>query len=445
LSREIHPHTRPRRAPPTAFLDLYWLHRRCSRGVNQATFFGLGGNVLLVVVVPLLFAEEAGVPLFFAPGDLLLGVGGVAIASGQLSPFAFVPSAYVALNAGALVGWELFSRLGWDRLLRIARRFHADRVVDRAATLLQDAGWRAVFISRLIPGLRIYTTQVAAVSRMPRRPFLVGLMAANVVYVAAFVGLGEAVGRPVINLIDRGEAQAGIVILIAVLAVATFLLLRSRAQRVLVTLELHDWRGAFLKMPSPASLALIPLAIGLDYSGHALVVVAHLPLFLDSIGTILVAMIAGPWVGGFAGLLTNLVSAGTIDPIAAPYCVVSLGIGLVAGLAAQRDWRRLVRSVAVLWGSSFLVAVILSTPLNLLINNGRTGVSLADSLIASLTAGHLPLPAAAFIGEAAIDLPDKLITVVAAVLPAQTLSGRYRATRAPAGAVHTAPAGALPR
>ena len=396
--------------------------------MNGLPLFGLGGTVLLVVILVLLFAEEAGVPLFFIAGDLLLAVGGIAIASGQLSPFVFIPAAFFALVAGALVGWELFSRLGWDRLLRIARRLHAGGVLQRAAGLLHNAGWRVVFVSRLIPGLRIYTTQIAAVSGMPRRPFLIGLVAAKVVYVAAFVGLGDAVGHPAIKLIDQGEAHAAVAILGAVLFVALFVLLRARAQPTLARLQLDDWKSAFLRRPSLASLGLVPVAIGLDYSGHALVEAAHLPLFLDSIGTVLVAIIAGPWIGGIAGLITNLLitnllSAGTIDPIAAPYCIVSLALGFAAGVAAQRDWTRWFRGGLVLWGVCFLVAAILSTPLNLLTSHGNSGVGLGDSVFHSLVAAHVPTALAAFLGEAIVDLPDKLITVVAAVLLAQALSG----------------------
>src|SRR5579862_321507 len=380
--------------------------------MNGLPLFGLGGNVLLVVILVLLFAEEAGLPLFFIPGDLLLAVGGIAIASGHLSPLVFIPAAFFALVSGALVCLKLFSRLGWDRLLRIARTHHASGVLQHAAKLLENAGWRAVFVSRLIPGLRIHTTQVAAASGMPRRTFLIGLVAANVVYVAAFVGLGDAVGHPAIKLIDQGEGHAAVAILGAVLIAALFLLLRARAQPALARLQLDDWKGAFLRRPSLASLGLVPVAIGLDYSGHALVEAAHLPLFLDSIGTVLVAMIAGPWIGGIAGFITNLLSAGTIDPIAAPYCIVSLALGFAAGLAAQRDWTRWFRGGLVLWAVCFLVAAVLSTPLNLLINHGSSGLGLSDSVFHSLVGAHVPTVIAAFLGEAVVDLPDKLITVV---------------------------------
>ena len=189
-----------------------------------------------MVILSLLFAEEVGVPLFFISGDLLLAVGGIAIASGQISPLVFIPAALLTMIAGALVGWELFARLGWDRLFGIARRFHAGGVLDRAAKLLRHGDWRAAFVSRLIPGLRIYTTQVAAVSGMPRRTFLIGLLAANLAYIAAFVGLGDAVGRPAIKLIDQGEANAAIPILVAAVIVALIALWRARAQPMAPTM-----------------------------------------------------------------------------------------------------------------------------------------------------------------------------------------------------------------
>jgi hypothetical protein len=59
-----------------------------------------------------------------------------------------------------------------------------------------------------------------------------------------------------------------------------------------------------------------------------------------------------------------------------------------------------------------------------LTNHGNSGVGLGDSVFHSLVAAHLPTALAAFLGEAIVDLPDKLITVVAAVLLAQALSGR---------------------
>jgi hypothetical protein len=64
-------------------------------------------------------------------------------------------------------------------------------------------------------------------------------------------------------------------------------------------------------------------------------------------------------------------------------------------------------------------------------SNVQTLVSLGlgDSVFHSLVAVQVPTVIAAFLGEAVVDLPDKLITVVVAVLLAQALSGRNLSSR----------------
>src|ERR1700682_6240777 len=123
--------------------------------------------------------------------------------------------------------------LGWDRLMRVAEPLRARGPLERAAGMLQRGGWRAVFTARLIPGLRVYTTQVAGVSRMPLRTFLVGLLPANVVYIAGFVGLGAAFGRPILALIQLAERQLLIALGGLVALVLVFFLTRAPLRRML--------------------------------------------------------------------------------------------------------------------------------------------------------------------------------------------------------------------
>lgn len=59
-------------------------------------------------------------PVSFAPGDLLLAIGGIAIVAGKVNPFEFAGMAVVAIVVGALLGREAFALLGWDRLMRVA-------------------------------------------------------------------------------------------------------------------------------------------------------------------------------------------------------------------------------------------------------------------------------------------------------------------------------------
>src|SRR5919109_3463809 len=98
--------------------------------------------------------------------------------------------------------------------------------------------------------------------------------------------------------------------------------------------------NAFRFRMNTLAIVLIPVGIAIDWAGHAIASALKLPLFLDSIGTVLAGLLAGPWVAGIAGLITNFISSGTVDPIAAPYCVISLLIGFAAGIGGYYSWQK---------------------------------------------------------------------------------------------------------
>jgi membrane protein DedA with SNARE-associated domain len=60
--------------------------------VNPITWVqGLNGATLIVVICVLMFTEETGVPLPFAPGDLVLAIAGIAVAGGRVNPSRWWP------------------------------------------------------------------------------------------------------------------------------------------------------------------------------------------------------------------------------------------------------------------------------------------------------------------------------------------------------------------
>jgi energy-coupling factor transport system substrate-specific component len=387
----------------------------------------LQGPELVAVICALMFTEETGVPLPFAPGDIVLAIGGIAVAGGRVNPFLLVGAVLLSITVGATLGREGGQLLGWNRLMRVAEPLRARGPLERAAGLLQRGGWRAVFTARLIPGLRVYTSQVAGVSRMPRLTFLSGLIPANVVYIAGFVGLGAAFGRPILALVQAAEHQLLIALLVLVALVGVFLLTRAPVRRTLVSLQTAGWTGPLRFSLDSVSVVLLLGSLGLNFAGHAIAVTFGLPLFLDSIGTVLAGVVAGPWVGGSVGFISNLVSSNTVDPIAAPYAIVSFAVGFAAGLARYLNWQRRASGWVALWLVTFVIASLVSTPLNFVISGGKSGVLLGDSIYATLSGAHLPRIVASFIGEASIDLPDKLLTVVVALLIVQGLPQRRAA------------------
>src|SRR5207248_5640981 len=107
-----------------------------------------------------------------------------------------------------------------------------------------------------------------------------------------------------------------------------------------------------------------------------------------------------------------------------PYAIVSFAVGFAAGLARYLNWQKRGTGWLALWLRTVEIRSLVSTPLNFLMNGGKSHVAFGDSIYAALNSAHLPRIIAAFVGEAAIDLPDKLLTVVAALLIAQGLPQR---------------------
>ena len=91
-------------------------------------------------------------------------------------------------------------------------------------------------------------------------------------------------------------------------------------------------------MFSTRVIALMPVAIAINIVlGYIVQSVLKLPIYLDSIGTILVGVLAGPIVGAATGALTNIIWQLTgITPNIGPFAITAAVIGFLAGM-----WGRL--------------------------------------------------------------------------------------------------------
>ena len=116
------------------------------------------------------------------------------------------------------------------------------------------------------------------------------------------------------------------------------------------------------------TLVLMPIAIAINIILGATVANAlKLPIYLDSIGTILVAALAGPIPGALTGLLANLLWTYVIPPPfqngpAAAFAIVAAIIGLIAGMVARMGWlrprpNRPIGELAI--GATITIAVVL--------------------------------------------------------------------------------------
>ncbi len=107
--------------------------------------------------------------------------------------------------------------------------------------------------------------------------------------------------------------------------------------------------GAFGSIASQfdtRTIVLMPIAVAINIILGATVANAlKIPIYFDSIGTILVGALAGPIPGALTGLLSNLLWTYVLPPPfqngpAAAFAIVAAVIGLLAGLVGRIGWLR---------------------------------------------------------------------------------------------------------
>ena len=171
----------------------------------------------IAIVCALLFLEEAGLPIPVAPGEVVLIGAGILVASGSTPVWLIAPLAYLAVICGVLTGYAWARRIGPKRVHALATRLHAGGPYDRAAARLRAASPIQIAASRLLPGLRVYTSLVAGAVGLNLGRFMIGVLPASALWVVTFMGLGLFVGAPVERLLGRFEAyglRAAVVVVV---------------------------------------------------------------------------------------------------------------------------------------------------------------------------------------------------------------------------------------
>lgn len=155
----------------------------------------------------------------------------------------------------------------------------------------------------------------------------------------------------------------------------------------------------------------VVFCILLNYFGKTFAVCCNLPLWLDSIGTVLSAYLLGPVCGAIVGA-TNNILYGMQDPVAYVYAITSILIGIIVGVSAKRrffDSFFLTTSVSVLITT---VSVVVSTVLNIIFFNGLTSNIWGDGVIGYMKERGYPVLLCYAAGEFYIDFLDKLLSLL---------------------------------
>ena len=115
------------------------------------------------------------------------------------------------------------------------------------------------------------------------------------------------------------------------------------------------------------TIVLIPIAIAINsILGQTVAAALKVPVYLDSIGTILVGVLAGPIAGAVTGGLANLIWTYVLpapfhSDYAAPFFIVAVEIGLLAGIFGRMGFFRSrpnAPTIQLVFGSLAVVAIV---------------------------------------------------------------------------------------
>lgn len=121
------------------------------------------------------------------------------------------------------------------------------------------------------------------------------------------------------------------------------------------------------------ALTFIPLAIAINVGIGAIVKVLNLPIYMDSIGTIIATLLLGWKRGAIVGVLGFVITSIFINPFAIYFIGTQVVIALVVDFFAKRAWFSNVWKVALSGIGLGIITAIVSAPVIIMVFQGATG------------------------------------------------------------------------
>jgi membrane-associated protein len=132
------------------------------------------GDIAFWVVVGIIFAECGLLIGFFLPGDSLLFVTGLFIASGAISMNIYLACLilFVAAVVGNVTGYWIGYKAGPSLFSKPDSKLFKKEYVEHTNHFFNKYGARAIIMARFVPVVRTFITASAGVGRMDFRRFV---------------------------------------------------------------------------------------------------------------------------------------------------------------------------------------------------------------------------------------------------------------------------------
>ncbi len=155
--------------------------------MNSLGYWGIG---------LLMFLENLFPPI---PSELIMPLAGFTVARGDMEFAPVIVAGVVGTMLGALPWYYAGKILGEQRLKKLADRYGrwltiSSKDITKAKSWFDKQGGKAVFICRLVPGVRTLISLPAGISRMPLVPFLLYSTLGTLLWVGLLTYAGYVLG-----------------------------------------------------------------------------------------------------------------------------------------------------------------------------------------------------------------------------------------------------------
>lgn len=184
----------------------------------------------LLAAFVFLLIEEAGVPVP-VPGDVLMLILGLHARQGRTELWQAIAVVELATVIGSTFLYVASRLAGRTLVYRYGRfiRLTPERL-DNAERWLKQHGSRAVFLGRLVPGLRIVTAVACGVFEVPARVFIPAMAFGALLYIMVYTLLGYFLGQPVLDLLEKVHLPFGLFGSLIPLGLIVWWTLRARQE-----------------------------------------------------------------------------------------------------------------------------------------------------------------------------------------------------------------------
>ena len=155
------------------------------------------GDIAFWVVVGIIFAECGLLIGFFLPGDSLLFVTGLFIASGAISINIYLACAilFAAAVIGNVTGYWIGYKAGPALFNKPESRLFKQEYVEHTHRFFNKYGARAIIMARFVPIVRTFITATAGMGRMDFRRYLLFSAIGGFIWAVGITLLGYFLGN----------------------------------------------------------------------------------------------------------------------------------------------------------------------------------------------------------------------------------------------------------